>query len=95
MVIAKISFHCILKATDRFCDFARSFVNTSRFGLNSILYFVSKVWNIVPMDIKNANNLLIFKSKIRKWEPKEYHCDLRRPYVSNLGFVNLDEIGFN
>ena len=70
-------------------DFARSFINTSRFGLNSLRYFASKVWNIVPSDIKNASNLNIFKNKIRKWEPKEFHCDLCRLYVSNLGFVNL------
>ena len=70
-------------------DFARISVNTSRFGLISLRYFASKVWNIVPSDIKNASNLNIFKNKIRKWEPKEYHCYLCQPYVSNLGFVNL------
>ena len=70
-------------------DFARSFVNTSRFGLNSLRYFASKEWNIVPSDIKNVNNLHIFKNKMRKCEPKECHCDLSRPYVSNLGFVSL------
>ena len=70
-------------------DFARISVNTSRFGLNSLRYFASKVWNIVPSDIKNASNLNIFKNKIRKWEPKECHCNLCQPYVSNLGLVNL------
>ena len=70
-------------------DFARSFVKTSRFGLNSLRDFASKVWNLVLPDIKNAINLHIFKNKIRKWEPKECHCDLCRPYVSNLGFINL------
>ena len=43
-------------------DFARIFVNTGRFGLNSLRYFASKVWNIVPSDIKNASNLNIFKN---------------------------------
>ena len=70
-------------------DFARISVNTSRFGLNSLRYFASKVWSIVPSDIKNASNLDIFKNKIRKWEPKECYCNLCQPYVSNLGFVNL------
>ena len=70
-------------------DYARSFVNTSRFDLNSLRYFASKVWNIVPLDSNNASNLHIFKNKIRKWEPKECHCDLSRPYISNLEFVNL------
>ena len=39
--------------------FTRVSANTSRFGLNSIRYFTSKVWNIVPSDIKNASNLNI------------------------------------
>ena len=69
-------------------DFARSFVNTSHSGLNSLFYFASKVWNIVLLNIKNASNLQIFKNK-RKWKPKERHCDSSRPYISNLGFVNL------
>ena len=38
-------------------DFVRSFVDTSRFGLNSLRYFASKVWNIVASDIKNASHL--------------------------------------
>ena len=68
-------------------DFVRSFVNTSRFGQNLPPYFASKVWNIIPLYIKNISYLRIFKNKIRKWEPKECHCDLCRPYVSNLGFA--------
>ena len=43
-------------------DFA-SFINTSRFGLNSLRYFASKVWNIVPSDIKNASNLYFLEIK--------------------------------
>ena len=70
-------------------NFVRSFDNMSCFGLNSLCYFASKVWNIVLSDIKNASNLHIFKNKTRKWEPKECHCDLCCPYISNLGFVNL------
>ena len=56
-------------------NFARSFVNSRRFGLNSYCRFASKVWNILPSDIKNASNLHIFKNKVRKWEPKECHCE--------------------
>ena len=39
-------------------DFAR-FVNTNRFGLNSLRYFGF----ILPSDIKNANSFNIFKIK--------------------------------
>ena len=45
-------------------DFERSFVNTSRFGLNSLRYFSSEVWNIIASDIRNASNFHIFENKI-------------------------------
>ena len=48
-----------------------------------------KLKNEKNSDIKNASNLNIFKNKIRKWGPKECHCYLCQPYVTNLGFVNL------
>ena len=35
-------------------DFARSYVNTSCFGLNPLCYFASKVWIQVTSDIENA-----------------------------------------
>ena len=73
-------------------DFARISVTTSGFGLNCFRYFASKGWYIVPLDVKDASNFNIFENKIRKWEPKECHCNLCQPYVSNLGFVNLVEI---
>ena len=48
-------------------DFARISVNTSCFGLNSLCYFASKVWNMMPSDIKNASNckqnLILFVNK--------------------------------
>ena len=52
-------------------DFSVSSVNTIHFGLNSLHYFVSKVWNMVPLELKNLNDVEIFKSEIRKWEPMQ------------------------
>ena len=31
-------------------DFASNCVNTNKFGLNSLRYFVSKVWSMVPLE---------------------------------------------
>ena len=52
-------------------DFSVSSINTTHFGLNSLRYFASKVWNMVPLELKNVNDFEIFKSEIRKWEPKQ------------------------
>ena len=33
-------------------DFASICVNTKKFGLNSLRYFASKVWSMVPLEIE-------------------------------------------
>ena len=70
-------------------DFASICVNTKKFGLNSPRSFASKVWSMVPLEIKNSGGTEIFKTKIRNWEHKDCCCYLCKTYVSNLGFVNL------
>ena len=49
-------------------DFLRKSVNSSKYGLNSIRFFASKVWQIVPPEIKNLKDLEDLKKKIRKLE---------------------------
>ena len=46
-------------------DFASICVNTKNFGLNSLRYFASKVWSMVPLEIKNSGSIEIFKTKIQ------------------------------
>ena len=47
-------------------DFFKNSVNSSNYGLNSIRFFASKVWQTVPMEIKNLKSLQDFKNKTRK-----------------------------
>ena len=70
-------------------DFASICVNTKKFGLNSLKYFGSKVWSMVPLEIKNSGSIEIFKTKIQNWEPKGYYCYLCKTYVNNQEFVNV------
>ena len=70
-------------------DFFRNSVNSSKYGLNSIRFFASKVWQMVPMKMKTLKSLEDFKNKIRKWEPDGCDCKLCKDFVSNLGYVSL------
>ena len=70
-------------------DFVRDCVNTRRYGLNSLSYFAPKVWDTIPLEIKNINSFQKFKTEIRKWAPKNCSCYLCRSYLQNLGFVEL------
>ena len=73
-------------------DFNSIYVNTKKFGLNSLRYFTSKEWSMVPLENKNSGSIEIFKTKIRNWEPKDCYCYLCKNYVNNLGFVNVYSI---
>ena len=46
-------------------DFVLSGVNTTYFGWHSLRYFSSKIWNVIPDEIKNSLSLDEFKIKIR------------------------------
>ena len=70
-------------------DFFGNSVNRSKYGLNSIRFFASKVWQMVPMEMKNLKSLEDFKNKIRNWEPDGCDCELCKDFVSNLGYVSL------
>ena len=70
-------------------DFVRDCVNTRRYGLNSLSYFALKVWDMIPLEIKNINSLKKFKTEIRKWALENCSCYLCRAYLKNLGSVEL------
>ena len=46
-----------------------------------------KVWEMIPVTIKNANSLSIFKDKIKSWTPERCPCRLCKDYVPGLGYV--------
>ena len=58
-------------------DFLKNSVNSSKYGLNSIRFFGSKVWQMVPMQIRNLKSLEDFRNKIRRWEPDGCDCKLK------------------
>ena len=45
-------------------DFPRNIINTTKFGLNSLRHVASKVWSMIPIEIKNSSTVEIFKSKL-------------------------------
>ena len=53
------------------------------------MIFASKVWNIVPLELKDLNDAEMFKSEIRKWEPRKCECTLCLPYVHSIVYVNI------
>ena len=44
-------------------DFFKNTVNATKLGLNALRYFASKVWSMIPKDIKNFSSVELFKNK--------------------------------
>ena len=63
-------------------DFFRNSVNSSKYGLNSIRFFASRVWQIVPLEMRNLKSLEDFRTKIRRWEPDKCDCKLCKDFLS-------------
>ena len=59
-------------------DFTRHNINSEHFGISSLRYMAAKVWDMVPNEIKNVNDIEIFKNNISKWKP--VNCFLCRLY---------------
>ena len=60
---------------------------TTNFGLETLKYLGPKVWDLVPVDIKSASSIAIFKNKIKHWVPINCPCRLCANYIPGLGFV--------
>ena len=62
--------------------------NTSSFGLSSLKYSATKIWDIVPYEIKSVGNLNLFKTEKRNWERKRCHSRLCKQYLHDVGYVD-------
>ena len=66
-------------------DFFRNTINTAKYVLNSLRYFASKVWNMIPTEIKTLRLLKCLK--ISKWEPNDCDWKLCQYYLYRIGYV--------
>ena len=63
-------------------------IYTSAYGLRSLKYFVPKIWNIVPIDIRNSDSLSEFTIKIMSWKPVTCPCNLCHTFVGQVGYID-------
>ena len=80
-----------LKNSDKYCSenpFMTRNVRTVRYGTETLAHLGPKIWAIIPNDIKEANSLKIFKSRIKLWNPSKCPCRLCRTYVCGVGFID-------
>ena len=76
--------HCNLR---NYNGFRLPFARTVYHGTESISYLEPKIWDIVPIELKNAQSLNNLKKSIRKWIPNNCSCRLCRRHVDGVGFL--------
>ena len=56
-------------------------------GMESLSFLCPKIWDLVPLELKQLESLEVFKLKIKKWILFECPCRLCRTYIQQVGFV--------
>ena len=59
------------------------------YGSETISFLGPKMWELLPSNIKDSENLNIFKSNIKSWKPENCPCRLCRLYIGDTGFIEL------
>ena len=67
--------------------FERRQVHSVYHGTESLSFLGPKIWDLVPLELKQLESLEVFKLKIKKWIPFECPCRLCRAYIQQVGFV--------
>ena len=57
------------------------------FGIETMAYLGSGLWQVLPQEIKQSDTLPIFKNRIKFWEGGECNCRLCKTYIPQVGFL--------
>ena len=68
-------------------NFAVPIVKSVHKCLESLSYLGPKIWELLPLEIKETETFSQFKAKIKKWNPENCPCRLCKIYLQNVGFI--------
>ena len=63
-------------------------VNTVNYDLKSLIYLAPKIWDIIPLEIRNVNSFTEFTTNIEYWITKHCPCTLCRIYIHHAGYID-------
>ena len=64
-------------------------------GKNCLRYFGSVLWNNLPYEIRNFEDLSVFTGEIKKMETDSCKCRICKAYVSGVGFIYMNHLANN
>ena len=56
-------------------------------GLETLRCLSPKIWDMIPMNLRNIESLPLFKTKIKDWIPHNCPCRLCKTYIPQLGYL--------
>ena len=68
-------------------DFRKPVVNTVMWGSETLRNIGPKIWELLPLNIKESPSLKSFKIKVQLWKPENCPCRPCRDHIPNLGFL--------
>ena len=68
-------------------QFHQPSVNTVWNGLETVSYLGPKIWNMVPLEMKQKTSLSSFKREIKRWVPEKCPCRICKKYLQGVGFI--------
>ena len=60
---------------------------TRNYGLETLRHLAPKIWNILPVEIKNVTSLQVLSLKIKTWIPINCPCSICATSIPYLGFI--------
>ena len=79
----KISLHNLCRNN----TFERYQVHSVYHSTERLSFLGLKIWDLVPLELKQLESLEVFKLKIKKWIPFECPCRLCETYTQQVGFL--------
>ena len=68
-------------------DFIILQVKSVNHGLEIIRILAPKIWESLPIVLKNKESVDSFKTDIKRWKPESCSCRLCKTYLQNIGFL--------
>ena len=57
------------------------------YGLETLRHLAPKIWNILPVEMRNVTSLQVFRLKIKTWITINCPCRICATYIPSLGFI--------
>ena len=75
--VSKISLYNLRRKK----TYERRQVHSVYHGTETLSFLGPKIWDLVPLELKQLESFEVFKLKIKKWITFEYPCRLSRTYI--------------